>query len=79
MSYIAVDKSGVIGEFKTKPVRIKNLEGDDIWFDGNGVMVHPPCKRGFFTTLVWMSNEKYLKKLIGRNLTWEDEPVELKK
>lgn len=62
MAYLAVDKSGEEYIYGRKPSR-----GSDIWYSG-AIISHPYIKlpKGSIT------------KLIGRELTWEDEYYELK-
>ena len=64
MAWIAVDKDGTESEWKIKPIRL----GDEWFFSGQqedseGLKELPKGS---------------IEKLIGRKLTWEDEPVELK-
>ena len=49
------------------------------------VYVHKPCRKNICGNELWMSEldsvilpKGSIKKLIGRELTWSDEPVELK-
>ena len=66
MAYLAVDKDGAEWVYSTKPQR------EPRWDDGDQ------------TDSVWISDELVelphgsIAKLIGRELTWSDEPVELK-
>ena len=71
MAWVAVDKSGVEGIFRNKPIRyIDSTESfwfNDIWCEGDV----------YFNSKIILP-KGLIKKLIGRDLTWEDEPVELK-
>ena len=61
MPYLAVDKIGVEVIFQDKPSRVANT-----W-----------CVDGFrIEDRVYLSDGT-IKKLIGKDLTWEDEPVEI--
>ncbi len=78
MAFVAVSKSGLERLFSKKPIRKK-----DFWY---------PSIIGQTCTLNDWGDEEYedlyddwialpkgsIKKLIGRELSWEDEPVELK-
>lgn len=63
MTYLACDKDGTEWICSTKPSR------------------EPRHDDGFQTDSVWVSDEQVelphgsIAKLIGRNLTWSDEPV----
>lgn len=69
MAWVAVHKNGKEGIFANKPSKGAKLEW---WYDEQeddaGVLYDTeiPLPKGS------------IKKLIGRDLTWEDEPVELK-
>lgn len=78
MAFATVDKSGLECLFSEKPVRKK-----DFW--------HPSVIGQTYTLNDWGDEEDEdlyddwvvlpkgsIKKLIGRELSWEDEPVELK-
>lgn len=65
MAFVAVDKDGMECVYATKPERNKK------------------CKRWQVASFRLLLNvvhlpEGTIKKVIGRELTWEDEPVELK-
>ena len=61
MPYLVVDKIGIEVIFQDKPSRVANT-----W-----------CVDGFgIEDRVYLSDGT-IKKLIGRDLTWEDEPVEI--
>lgn len=65
MAWVAVDKDGMECVYATKPERNKK------------------CKRWQVASFRLLLNVVHLpkgtiKKVIGRELTWEDEPVELK-
>lgn len=62
MSWLAVDKDGTEKMFKRHPSRCKY--NNDAWYD-------------FFNTVVELRKGS-IKKLIRKQLTWEDEPIELK-
>ena len=62
MAYLAKEKSGDEVVFNTKPVRSDRFEG--AWVDPHKVNVGTVLPEGS------------IECLIGRNLTWEDEPFE---
>ena len=63
MAWLAVDKNGDESVFNGKPYRVEDGEYWD--FDNHRYnYVHLP--------------NGTIKKIIGRELTWKDEPVELK-
>ena len=66
MAWVAVDKDGSEFIFHDKPVRI------DIC--GFNVFDTRPGSKGYYVELP----KGTIKKLIGRDLTWEDDAVELK-
>ena len=69
MAWVAVRKNGKEGIFSHKPTRDEEL---DLWYDeveDGGV---------FYDTEISLPKGT-IKKLIGKDLTWEDNPVELKK
>lgn len=61
MAWVAVDKDGKEAIFSEKPIRALNC----FWavIDADTQIIEPP--------------KGSIKKLIGRELTWDDEPVEL--
>lgn len=69
MAWLAVHKNGKEGIFKNKPTRGEEL---DFWYDEQeddaGVLYDTeiPLPKGL------------IKKLTGKTLSWNDEPVELK-
>lgn len=68
MAWVAVDKNGEENIFSHKPTKCREL---DFWYDeveDGGVIYDTeiPLPKGT------------IKKLIGRDLNWNDEPVELK-
>lgn len=63
MAFVAVEGSGVEMIFTKKPYRA--MDGMRVW-----------CK-DFYSDCVVLPKGS-IAKLIGRGLTWEDEPVELK-
>lgn len=68
MAWLAVHKNGKEGIFHHKPARDEKLDG---WYDEEeygGV---------FYDTEISLPKGS-IRKLIGRDLTWQDEPVELK-
>ena len=68
MAWVAVNKNGKEGIFHYKPTRVEKLSS---WYDEEeygGV---------FYNTEIFLPKGS-IKKLIGRDLTWQDEPVELK-
>ena len=70
MAWVAVDnKSGIEGIYDNMPKR-----NDDMWEDIDYRVcgeVEYECETGIILPST-------IKKLIGRDLTWSDEPVELK-
>ena len=68
MAWVAVHKNGKEGIFTHKPTRDEKLDG---WYDEaeyGGV---------FYATEISLPKGS-IKKLIGRDLDWSDEAVELK-
>ena len=68
MAWVAVHKNGKEGIFSYKPTRSEKL---GVWYDETeygGV---------FYDTEISLPKGS-IKKLIGRDLTWSDEPIELK-
>ena len=63
MAWVAVDKNGTEAVFSGKPERYSYDNIGGIWYDFYGKDVRLPSGS--------------IEKLIGRKLTWEDEPVEL--
>ena len=63
MAWVAVDKNGTEAVFSGKPERYSYDNIGCIWYDFYGKDVRLPSGS--------------IEKLIGRKLTWEDEPVEL--
>ena len=64
MSWVAVDKNGHEAIFSGKPERVAYPDDiPNIWYYYDGMYVNLPSGS--------------IEKLIGRKLTWEDEPVEL--
>ena len=65
MAWVATDYNGTEAVFTNEPERI--IYGTDFldneWYDRHGMYVNLPSGS--------------IEKLIGRKLTWEDEPVEL--
>ena len=68
MAWLAVHKNGEEGIFSHKPTRGKEL---DFWYDEQ-------YDGGIFYDTEIPLQKGSIKKLIGRDLTWEDEPIELK-
>lgn len=70
MAWVAVDKSGVEGIYDNRPER-----NDDVWEDIDYSVcgeIEYDCETGIIVP------KGTIKKLIGRDLSWEDEPVKLK-
>lgn len=68
MAWVAVSKDGKEGIFTHKPTRVEKL---GLWYDEaeyGGV---------FYDTEISLPKGT-IKKLIGRELSWKDEPMELK-
>ena len=65
MSWLAVDKSNQEYVYKSRPTR---CELEDLGFGETGEWASDRCH-------LWLPNGS-IKRLIGRELTWEDEPVE---
>ena len=63
MAWLAVDKDGTECVCSTEPYRD---QVDFIW-----------CIKNIFDSCAIGLSKDSIKKLIGRELTWEDEPVEL--
>lgn len=63
MAYVAVDKDGSECKFLHHPERCE----DEWMFSGK-----------YEDDMHWELSKDSIEKLIGRKLTWEDEPVELK-
>ena len=70
MAWVAVDKSGAECIFDNKPERNDN-QWDDIDYS-----VYGEINYDVGTGIVLPKGS--IKKLIGRDLSWEDNPVELK-
>ena len=68
MAWIAVDKDGTEKIFKNKPGRYH-----EFWI---GKLLSGGFNETFEESIKLPSGT--IKKLIGRELTWEDEPIELK-
>lgn len=66
MAWLAVDESGKEYVSVSKPCRIWPLGAWSV-----------SCENNFDVNVVELPKGS-IKKLIGRELTWEDEPVELK-
>ena len=65
MAWVACDENGQEAIFSGKPDRVEySGEFMNIWFDYNGMFINLPSGS--------------IEKLIGRKLTWEDEPVEVR-
>ena len=75
MAWIAVSKS-ILGNknvefmFSVKPIRVSDEHGEYWGYDDNTCMM---CE---FQCISMPKGS--IKKLIGKYLTWEDEPIELK-
>ena len=68
MAWVAVDKNGEVGIFSHKPTRDEKL---GLWCDEQ-------YDGGIFYYTEISLPKGTIKKHIGRDLTWSDEPVELK-
>lgn len=65
MAWVAVDKDGSETMFTDKPCRaFDDIEYCFYWDTSSGVFISIP--------------KGTIRKLIGRDLSWEDEPVKLK-
>ena len=71
MAWVAVDKSGIEGIYDNMPER-----NNDMWEDIDYYRVFGEIEFERETGIILPKGA--IKKLIGRDLTWEDEPVELK-
>lgn len=91
MCWLAVNKNGTECVFKRKPKRVKTTnKWDDIvikfickgkiYASANGYEYHPTY--GDLQTIKQSTRSNLpkgsIEKLIGKKLTWEDEPFELK-
>jgi len=73
MTYLAVQKNGTEVMFSRKPYR-ENVEGNKWhWTDAEY-----KCKCLYRETTKIVLPKGSIKKLIGKNLEWEDEAVKLK-
>lgn len=68
MAWVAVHKNGKECIFSHKPARYKKL---DVWYDEQE-------EGGIFYDTEISLPKGSIKKLIGKDLTWEDDAVELK-
>lgn len=66
MAWVAVHEDGKEGIFANKPSRSEGLWWDTVYIDYTQYDTEISLPKGS------------IKKLIGRDLTWEDEPVKLK-
>ena len=73
MAYVAVHRYGLEAMFHNCPERMENRYWQDniVYWEIRG---HTTCADDYSIPLP----KGTIKKLIGRELTWEDEPVELK-
>lgn len=62
MAWLAVDKDGVCTIFKDKPHRVKNPVASDYWNSDSKYCI---------------VDDDIIEIILGRELTWEDEPVEI--
>ena len=62
MAWLAVDESGVCTIFKDKPHRVKNPVAGDYWDSDNKYCI---------------IDGDVIDIILGHNLTWENEPVEI--
>lgn len=69
MAYLAVDKRGYEIIFLEKPER-----NGDLWFDD--VEIEIEHEYGSYSSDIYLPKGS-IKKLIGRELAWDDEPVEI--
>ncbi len=70
MAWVAVDMSGAECIFDNKPER-NNNQWDNIVYSVDGEIYYD-------VGIGIILPKESIKKLIGRDLTWEDNPVELK-
>lgn len=77
MAWLAVNENGVETMFHHKPTRQKGgRKGFDYWLDEKtyfDIRCLTTCADDYSIVLP----NGIIEKLIGRKLTWEDEPVEL--
>lgn len=66
MAWLAVNENGKEGIFANKPVRKEYDWWDTVYIDYTSYDTEISLPKGT------------IKKLIGRDLTWKDKPVELK-
>ena len=72
MAWVAVDEDGREGIFDEYPQRKVDVCGEGLWSD----YWCGPLEEHFGSRINLPKGS--IKKLIGRDLTWNDEPVELK-
>lgn len=63
MAWLAVDENGCCAVFKSKPRRVKNPTMGDYWHSDEEYCI---------------VDVEVIDIILGRKLTWEDEPVEIK-
>lgn len=68
MAWVAVDEDDSIWIFDMKPKRRKEIEDGEVVYEGWQEQ----------SKVYQQITELSIEQLIGRKLTWEDEPVELK-
>ena len=74
MAWLAVDINGCEWIFQNKPKQFEGLWEDAIYesFDGQGGALE------YHHNSDILLPKGSIKKLIGRDLTWQDEPIELR-
>ncbi|WP_428739441.1 hypothetical protein [Sulfurimonas sp.] len=68
MAWVAVEKDGIEYKCNFKPERIKRKKLHFVFLIPDGYSIGDVCELKAGT----------IEKLIGKKLTWEDEPVEIK-
>lgn len=83
MAWLAVDKDGTERIFKRRPSRVLDGRGTSVgieyWIDMHSInseSYYFNFRRGDDKSFVLPKGS--IRKLIGRELTWEDDPVEIK-
>lgn len=83
MAWLAVDKDGTEKIFKRRPSRVLDGKGKSVgieyWKD-----MHSISDMSYFRNISTADDKSFvlpkgsIRKLIGRELTWKDDPIEIK-